>query len=95
MCTVTPSGSELVGWIINQIAHTLNAIQNGIAPGYTATLGSNNLIVQNITMNDERNDTEYQCAIVTIVEGEGNTPPRTEAIQNSSEPTILYVAGEY
>ena len=95
MCTVTPSGSELVGWTINQIAHTLNAIQNGIASGYTANLGSNNLIVQNIMMNDERNDTEYRCAIVTIVEREGNTPVRTEAIQSSSEPTILYVAGEY
>ena len=95
MCNVTPSGSELVGWIIDQVARTLNAMHNGLVPGYTATLGSNNLIVQNIMMNDDRNDTEYWCAIVTVVEGEGNAPSRTEVIWSSSEPTVLYVAGEY
>ena len=94
MCNITPSGRELIGWIINQEAHALNSIQNGIEPGYTANLGINNLIVQNIMMNDDRNDTEYQCAIVTVAEKEGNVPASTEAIRRS-EPTILYVAGEY
>ena len=94
LCNITPSESELIGWIINQEAHALNSIQNGIEPGYTANLGSNNLIVQNIMMNDDRNDTEYQCAIVIVGEKEGDTPAKTEVIRRS-EPTILYVAGEY
>ena len=88
LCNVTPSGSGLVAWIIDHgIPRGVNSIRGGIAPGYTANLGSNNLIVQNIMMNDDRNDTEYQCVIVI----ENNTV--TEVIQRSNT-TILYVAGE-
>ena len=90
MCTVTPSGSGSVAWIINGNGpYGVNSIQNGIASGYTANLGSNNLIVQNITMNDDRNVTEYQCVIAIEDEDTMFLQPI-----EMSNVTILYVAGE-
>ena len=88
-CDVTPSGSELVAWLINHIGpYGGNAIYNGLVSGYTTTnLLSNNLIVENIMMNDSRNDTEYHCVIVTLVEG-------VTEITQMGNSTILYVAGE-
>ena len=67
-----------------------SAIRNGILTGYTATLDSSNLIVENIMMNDVRNGSDYRCVIV----------PAQGAvffadIIDESDPTILYVAGEY
>ena len=67
----------------------VNAIQNGIATGYTTTLGSNNLIVENIMMNDDRNGSEYQCVIAT----EDEVTMLLQPIE-SGNVTILYVAGE-
>ena len=94
LCTVTPSGSGSVAWIINSMTpHRLSAIRNGIVPGYTNNLSSNSLIIENIMMNDDRNDTEYQCVILTVVMRENNTV-MTEITQRSNT-TILYVAGEY
>ena len=90
MCDVTPSGSGSIAWIIDHSGpYGVNAIQNGIATGYTAQLGSNNLIVQNITMNDDRNGSEYQCVIA--IENEN-----TMVLQpmESGNVTILYIAGE-
>ena len=90
LCDVTPSGNGSVAWIMDRMGpYGLNSIQNGIAPGYTTTLGSNNLIVQNIMMNDDRNDTEYQCVIGTQDEDTMLLQP-TEM----GNITILYVAGE-
>ena len=92
MCTVTPSGSGSVAWVINRMApHGLSAIRNGIAPGYANNLGNNNLIIKNIMMNDNRNDSEYQCVIImTIMRGNNAV---TEITQRSNA-TTLYVAGE-
>ena len=72
-------------WIINHISYGVQSLINGILDGYSADVNNNNLIVQNIVMNDVRNDTEYQCVIV--ISG-------TRTILNSSDPTFLYVAGK-
>ena len=42
-------------------------------------------------MNDDRNDTEYQCGTVSSVVSQ----PSVADIIDESDPTILYVAGEY
>ena len=69
--------------------YSTSAIRNGILTGHTAPLDSNNLIVENIIMNDVRNDSEYRCVIapaqgmLTLAD-----------IIDESDPTILYVAGE-
>ena len=69
--------------------YRINALRNGILTGHSATLDSNNLIVENIMMNDVRNGSEYRCVIVpaqgmiTIFD-----------IIEESDPTILYVAGK-
>ena len=77
-----------MAWLIGHSGpYGVNAIHNGIVTGYTTKLFSNNLIVENITMNDIRNDTEYQCVIVTVVGG-------VTEITQTGNTTILYVAGE-
>ena len=88
LCTLdTPSTTQHVGaWIINHALCGVNALSGGILSGYSANVLNNNLIVQNIVMNDGRNDTEHRCVIV--ISG-------TTTIVNYSDPTILYVAGEY
>ena len=69
---------------MNNIPYRRNALRNGILAGHTTTLGSNNLIVENIMMNDARNGSEYMCVIVpaqgmiTIAD-----------ITDESDPTIL------
>ena len=71
-----------VTWTINHgTPYTVMGLRNGIVAGYSAN--GNNLIVENITMNDDRNNTEYRCMITTMM------------ILRQSGPTILYVAGEY
>ena len=57
---------------------------------YTTTLGSNNLIVENIIMNDDRNGSNYRSVIVPAQ----GTPSLGNIIEES-DSTILYVAGEY
>ena len=64
-----------------------NSLQNGRVTGYSANL-NNSLIVKNIMMNDDRNNTEYRCVIMT-------TQGATAIIIRQSDPSILYVAGEY
>ena len=69
-----------VEWLINHMGpYGVSALYNGIVRGYSTNLQNNNLIIENIMMNDFRNNTEYTC--------ERNT--------QTSDPTILYVAGEY
>ena len=63
----------------------INSLRNDILPEYSANLGSNNLIVENIMMSDVRNDTEHRCVIV--LQG-------TSTIQRESDPILLLVAGE-
>ena len=88
LCDVTvTSTNERVEWLVNNMGpYGINALRNGILAGYNTTLGSNNLIVENIMMNDDRNDTEYQCVIVS---------QGTSTIQRESDLIFLLVAGEY
>ena len=84
------SGNQ-AAWLVNNMGpYRRNALRSGILTGHTATLGSNNLIVENIMMNDDRNGSDYRCVIVPA---QGMIT--TADIIDESDPTILYVAGEY
>ena len=86
LCNVTvTSTSEAVEWIVDHEGqHGVNALLNNILPGYSTN--GNNLIVENIMMNDGRNDSEYRCVIIL---------QSTSTMQRESDLTTLYVAGEY
>ena len=91
LCTVTEDSDSLTtGWLVNNIPYRRNALRNGILAGHTTTLGSSNLIVENIMMNDVRNDSDYRCVIIPA---QGMIT--VADIIDESDPTILYVAGEY
>ena len=66
----------------------VNALRSGILTGYSAALDSNNLIVENIMMNDVRNGSDYRCVIIS-------QNASVQHILRESDPTLLYVAGEY
>ena len=72
--------------------YSRSALRNGILAGYTTTLGSDNLIVENIMINDVRNGSKYKCVIVPVpVQGIITFAD----IIHESNLTILYIAGEY
>ena len=89
LCTVTPSGSQTAAWIINNVLYTIQQLHNGILTGYSSN--GNNLIIENIMMNDDRNDTEYSCGTVSSTVSN----PIFADIVAESDPIILYVADEY
>ena len=89
LCTVTPSGGHTAAWVINDVLYTLQQLHNGILTGYSSN--ENNLIIENIIMNDDRNDTEHSCVIVSSTVSN----PTVADIVDESNSTILYVAGEY
>ena len=90
LCDVTPSGNGSVAWIINDRGpYGLSAIRGGIVSGYTINLHSNNLMITSIMMDDDRNDTEYQCVIA--IPGVG--PDILQPVERGNI-TILYIAGE-
>ena len=90
LCTVTPSGGQTAAWLINnELPYTVDQLHNGILTGYS--LNKNNLIIENIMMNDDRNDTEYSCVTVPSTVSQ----PTVLDIIDESDATILYVAGEY
>ena len=70
------------------VPRTVMLIRNGILQqdGYSATLFSTNLIVEDIIMNDVRNNSDFTCVVV----GRDDT----STILNRSDPTTLYIAGE-
>ena len=90
LCTVTPSGSQTAAWIINNAGpYTVQQLHNDILNGYSSN--GNNLIIENIMMNDDRNVTEYICVTVSSALSQ----PTLGDIVDESDATILYVAGEY
>ena len=97
LCTVTvTSNTQAAAWLINNMRdnmgpYSLNTIRAGLLAGYTGVTDtdSNNLIVENITINDYRNGSDYRCVIVPAQ----GTPSLGNIIEGS-DPTILYVAGE-
>ena len=89
LCTVTPSRSQVAVWIINNVIYKVQKLRNGILTGYSTN--GNNLIIENIMMNDNRNETEYNCVTVSSTVSQ----PTVANIIDGSDPIILYVAGEY
>ena len=90
MCNVTPSDGQIAAWIINDgVIYTVQQLHNGILTGYSTN--GNNLIIENITMNDDRNVTKYSCGTVSSTVSQLSVAD----IIDESDPTILYVAGEY
>ena len=85
LCTVmTSNNNEAVAWTINYgTPYGVVGLLNGIVVGYSAN--GNNLIVENIMMNDDRNNTEYRCVIIR----QGTT-----TILRWSDTTVLRVAGQ-
>ena len=83
---------ERPAWLLGvlQYPYGVTSLINGILTGYSADLHNNNLIIKNIRMNDNRNDTEYQSVIGTL-----GTVPGTLNVVESGNVTILYVAGKY
>ena len=81
MCDVT--GDVGTAWRINGALHSPSELFAGVVAGHN--ISGRNLIIEDIIMNDVRNDSQYQCEIVQI-------PPDPNIVGNL---TILYVAGEY
>ena len=88
LCTVILSDGQTAAWVIDHIPYTVQFLHNDILAEYSSN--GNNLIIENITMNDDRNDTEYSC--VTILSTVSQ--PRIIDIIDESDPTKLYVAGK-
>ena len=88
LCTFGRSSTTRheVKWIINHNFYGVNALSGSILANYSADTNNNNLLVQNIVMNDDRNDTEHRCVVVNA---------GTIEILNNSDPTFLYIAGKY
>ena len=89
LCNVTPSDGQTAVWVINNVVYTVQQLHNGILTGYSSN--GSNLIIENITMSDDRNDTEYSCGIVSSTVSQ----PIIADVMDESDSTILYVAGEY
>ena len=90
LCNATPSGGQTAAWIIdNGELFTVKQLHNGVWPGYNSE--GNNLIIENIMMNDDRNDTKYSCGVVLST----LRNPTQADMTDESNTTILYVAGEY
>ena len=83
---------ERPAWLIGtvQVPYGVNSLAGSILAGYSANVHNNNLIIKNIRMNDDRNDTEYQSVI-----GTPGTVPGTLDVVERGNVTILYIAGEY
>ena len=82
---MTSANNEQVAWTINHgTPYTVSGLRNSIVAGYSAN--GNNLIVKNIMMNDDRNNTEYRCVMITI---------GTTTMLRQSDLTSLYVASKY
>ena len=89
LCTVTTLENQTTAWIINHVVYTVQRLHNGILTGYSSN--GSNLIIENIMMNDDRNDTQYSCGRVSSTA----YYPTVADIIAESDPTILYIAGEY
>ena len=89
-CTIIPLGSQIAAWLINNNGpYTPPLLHNGLLTGYS--INGNNLIIENIMMNDDRNDTEYSCVTVSSTV----TNPTLSDIEDQNDPIILYVAGKF
>ena len=86
---MTDLRSQEVAWLVNDNGpYRVDAIRDGELAGYTGVTdtASNNLIVENLMINDDRNGSNYRCVMIQAED--------TLAFTEESDPTILYVAGE-
>ena len=82
---------ETPGWMIDLTSYSIGSLANGILAGrYSADLFRNNLIIKNITINDDRSGTWYQCVILRSTQGSHH-----DQVLKYGNITILHVAGEY
>ena len=92
-CVRERTANESAAWMIDQRGpYTVQSIANGLVDGYSADIYNYNLIIKNIAKNDDRNGTEYRCAIST--ETPDTHPGYVLAIEKGNV-TTLCVAGEY
>ena len=83
--------NETPGWIIGLTSYGVGSLANGILAGrYSADLYSYNLIIRNITINDDRSETWYQCVILRSTKGSHH-----HEVLEYGNITIIYVAFEY
>ena len=84
--------NERPAWLIGNVQdpYEVNSLISGILTGYSADLHNNDLIIKNIVMNDNRNNTEYKSVI-----GTPGSIPNTLDVVESGNITVLYVAGKY
>ena len=82
----TTGNTQNIRWLVGgEGPYGANSLFSGILTGYSANLDTTSIIIQNITMNDSRNGTEYQCV----------TASNLNVIQKEGDTVQLYVAGEY
>ena len=86
MCTVNADYSnQTVAWLIQHAGpYLLQQLHNGLVTGYSSN--GSNLIIENIMMNDDRNDNEYNCVVVW--------KDNIQEILEMSHTIILFVMGE-
>ena len=75
-------GQTLVNtkWLINDMGpYGASSLYNGLLDGYSSNSHTNSIIILNITMNDNRNGTNYRCKINGL---------------SSKEKIILYVTSK-
>ena len=86
MCTVTADYSnQTAAWVIQDLGpYTVQQLRHGILTGYSSN--GSNLIIENIMMNDDRNDNEYSCVVVWEDD--------MQEILEMSHTIILFVMGE-
>ena len=86
-CSVAMPGTNQPGitWEIAFNHYGVSSLNSGRLPGYSADLHNSSLIVKNIVMNDNRNNSEYRCDI--RMSG--------EIVNDGNTTLVLYVAGEY
>ena len=84
--------NERPAWLIGTVQNPygVNALAGNILAGYSVHILNNSLIIKNIRMNDDRNETEYQSVI-----GTPGTVPGVLDVVEGGNITILYVAGKY
>ena len=88
ICTVTADYSnQTAAWLISHAGpYTVQQLKDGIWAGYSSN--GNNLIIENIMMNDDRNGSKYRCVIVA-------RDDTAEMLDEGDLIITLYVAGKY
>ena len=85
-----------MGWVINHMEYPIEFLRTGILSGIS--VNGNNLIIENVMINDNRNNNVYQC--VTLLDlgvpPTQNNPitlcnPITNPITTLRNPIYIYI----